>query len=162
MSKVSPDKLLAHAATFIGVHEEPPGSNRGKQIDKWEQRAQKIKGEPWCACFGWCMYADVGVKVPVQFPASAGSWVDWATQNNRLRKRPFRGMAVSYSWEGTTPRPADHFGIVEKVLALPRLPGRTRYWIRTIEGNTGDAVRRRWRWVDPSAVAFMDVLGTTK
>ncbi len=154
---MTPDQLLAHAASFIGVSEHPPGSNRGVQIDKWEKRAQNIQGQPWCACFGWCMYDDAGIKVPVQYPASAGSWVDWAKANGRLRTRPFRGMAVSYSWGGSTPRPSDHFGLVEKVLALPKI-GRSRYWVRTIEGNTGDAVQRRWRWVDPSTVAFMDVL----
>ena len=153
----SPDVLLMHAASFIGVSEIAP--NRGPQIDKWEWRAQKIRGQPWCACYAWSMLDDIGIKLPIQFPAAVGSWVDWAKANGRLRTRPFKGMAVSYSWGGSTPRPSDHIGFVEKVLALPHLPGRSRYWIKTIEGNSADAVKRNWRWVDPSTVAFIDVLG---
>lgn len=160
-----PDVLLNHAATFFGTIETPPGSNRGRLIDAWEYRAAKIQGEPWCACFAWCMLDDLGVTLPIRYPAAVGSWVDWARANGRLRTRPFRGMAVSYSWHGKTPHPDDHIGFVKKVTALPKLrPTKPylswRYGITTIEGNTGDGVRERKRWVDPAAVAFMDVLGS--
>ena len=157
------DQLLAHAATFIGVHETPPGSNRGPQIDKWERRAQKISGEPWCACFAWCMLDDLGLMLPIPYPAAVGSWVEWCRGQGLLRKRPYRGMPVSFSWAGATPTPSDHVGFVEKVLALPRNRPKTpqlsgKYWLLTLEGNAGDAVRHQLRWVDPAAVAFMDVL----
>lgn len=41
---------LAWAASHVGVHEEPMGSNRGRLIDQWERRFGFL-GEPWCGIY---------------------------------------------------------------------------------------------------------------
>jgi hypothetical protein len=51
-----------HAATFLGVAENPPNSNRGNpEPDKWQQRVYGSAGVPWCACFSTSMVWDAGV-----------------------------------------------------------------------------------------------------
>lgn len=152
-------RALKHAANYVGwVYEIPDGSNEGPFITKWQERAANVSGIPWCACFMWCMFDDVGRRVPVRYPAAVASWVDYADQTGDRVKRPYRGDLVAYSWNGRTNHPSDHIGIVERVLALA-IPRRPRFLIRTVEGNVGNAVRRKWRWVDPGSVAFIRIRG---
>lgn len=152
-------RALKHAAQYVNwVKEEPDGSNQGPYISGWQKRAANVTGIPWCACFMFCMFDDVGRRVQVRYPASVASWVDWANATGSHVFRPYRGDLVAYSFDGRTNHPNDHIGIVEKVLSLP-LRRRPRFLIRTIEGNTGNAVRRKWRWVDPGTVAFIRVRG---
>lgn len=155
-------RALARAQSFIGVGEVPPGSNNGAKVRWWLGEAKASAPNPWCAAFLYSMFLAVGSDAvkKIQYPASVLSWVEAADANGWRRSRPFKGMAVAYSWHGHDPHPDDHIGIVERVLALPRLRANGqswRYWIRTCEGNTGDKVRRRWRWVDPQDVAFIEV-----
>lgn len=144
-------KVLQHAATFLGVSEHPLGSNHGPQVDKWAMRAARRKGGiPWCACFAWCMAADCGQKLKIPYPASVLSWVLWGYEQKLVVDRPFKGDYVCYSWHGATPHPEDHIGIVEKVRSLPRIGNSRRCLIQTIEGNSGDCVKRQTRWVKQS------------
>lgn len=152
-------RALKRAQHFIGVSEQPPGSNRGLSIDNWNRRAGAPLGTPWCAAFMFSMFDDVGCRLDVPRPAAVASWADWAYQHGYHVARPFRGDVVAFSWEGPDPHPHDHIGIVERVLALPWPRNGHRFYLRTVEGNTGDAVRRRWRWVDPSTVLFIRVPG---
>lgn len=152
------EKLLEHAASFIGIEEYPLGSNHGKWIDGWVHRATGINGGiPWCACFAWCMVKDIGGDLtspkPIEFPASVLSWVQWADQTGRRRKKPSGGFLIAYSWHGPEPDPRDHIGFIEKVLHV----WPNRWYLRTVEGNAGDAVRREWRMVDARTVAFIQV-----
>lgn len=156
-------RVLEHAATKIGVEEQPPGSgsNHGKIIDEWGRRAVGISGGfPWCACFVWNMFADLGhpIRDLAQYERiNVAGWEAYADRTGNEVKRPFKGDLVAYSWNGSTSEPSDHIGFVEKVLAIPWPRNGRRFFIRTVEGNTGDAVRRRWRWVDPSTVVFIRV-----
>lgn len=152
------EKALAHAATFIGVKEHPPGSNHGTQIDVWQKRTNGITGYPWCAAFVYCMFSDVNKKVDVPGPALVENWVKWARQKGYEVLRPLKGDVICYDWEPNGWR--DHIGFVEKVLAL-RWNKSKRFigWVRTIEGNTaggndsnGGEVQRRWRWVNGAEV----------
>src|SRR5512143_3692921 len=112
-------QAMKHAASFTGVIEHPLGSNKGPQVTKWIQRATGLNGGiPWCACFVWCMFDDVGRKVGVQYPASVLSWVEKAQKMGWAKKRPWRGHVVAFSWSGHDPTPDDHMGFVERVLAL--------------------------------------------
>lgn len=156
-------KALARAQRYIGTSENPPGSNSGLLINRWLRIARAGTPNPWCAAFDYAMKIEVGsdaVKL-IQFPAAVRSWVDAAFKYGWVVLRPFRGDDVAYSWHGPDPHPDDHIGIVERVLSLPKfdrpLSFRGKWWIRTVEGNTGDKVRRRWRWVDPSTVVFIRV-----
>lgn len=150
-------RTLKRAKTYLGVHEVPPGSNLGPQIETWQLKATGSKGYPWCAAFLWNMFYDSGKALKIKYPASVLSWVNWATTLGFAKARPYMGDVVAYSWHGSTPHPEDHIGIIEKVLALPWKRNGRRFFIKTIEGNTGDSVRRRWRWVDPSTVVFIRV-----
>lgn len=151
-------RALKKAATHIGVTEHPLGSNHGVQVDQWQQRAAHITGIPWCACFVWCMFDDAGRKVPVKYPASVASWIDWADANHTRVLRPRLADLVAFSWDGQTNHPNDHIGFVEKVLALPWPRNGWRFYLRTVEGNVSDGVYRKWRWTDPKTVAFIRVI----
>lgn len=78
--------------------------------------------------------------------ASVGNFEQWAVSTGLLIWRPFRADLVCYEWEADDW--PDHIGFVERVLALRWAGGRFTGWIRTIEGNADDAVRRKWRWVN--------------
>ena len=161
------DKATVRAAKFIGVKENPPGSNHGLRIDGWGYRCIGVRGGfPWCASFVWCMFDDIGLKIRgIVNPALVESWVDWAQAKGYAKARPFKGDVVCYDWDENGWR--DHIGFVEKVLALRWKGGRFVGWIRTVEGNTsarsdsnGGEVQRRWRWVNGRQV-FIRVPGTT-
>ena len=157
-------RALDRARRYIGVAEEPPGSNSGPRtgpfkgkIDEWLTKAAAQPGEPWCAAFAYSMLLLVDVKLPIQYPASVGSWIDWANEHGATVARPLYGDHVAYSWNGRTNHPNDHIGQVEKVLALPWPRNGHRFLIRTVEGNADDRVKRCWRWVDPLTVKFIRV-----
>lgn len=153
------ESAYRHARSYLGVTEHPPGSNLGPQVEKWQREATGTVGYPWCAAFMFSMFVDAGDRLGMKYPASVSSWVEWAQAHGMIVQRPLRWDVVAYSWHGDTPVPGDHIGIVERVLALPWKRNGKRYRIRTIEGNTGDGVYRRWRWVDPGSVAFIRVPG---
>lgn len=154
---------LARAQGNIGVAENPPGSNNGAKVRAWLAEAGANAPNPWCAAFDYSMKIAAGSTAvrKIRYPASVLSWVEAADANGWRMDRPYRGDDVAFSWHGHDPHPNDHIGIVEKILALPRssrpVSFRGKWWIRTVEGNTGDAVRRRWHWVDPRDVAFIRV-----
>ncbi len=119
-------RVVATAARYIGVRENPMGSNRGLVIDKWE-RYWGMQGEPWCgmACSAWLREADV---TDVSHPATAvicskGREKGWVTET------PVPGALIV--WCGT------HVGMLVSEVS----PG---VW-NTIEGNTSDSVARRVR-----------------
>ena len=158
-------RALAHAQKYIGVMERPPGSNSGPKIDKWLTDAGVPTSLPaaeksWCAAFVYGMFLEAGRKLPISDPAGVYFWSKWADDTGARVARPFLGDLVAYSWGGPRHDPGDHIGFVEKVLALPWPRNGWRFYIRTVEGNTGDGVYRRWRWVDPSTVAFIRVPGS--
>lgn len=131
---------LAAARSYVGTVETPLGSNRGVLIDKWNLAANGVTGEPWCMSFVHAMYAGCGITL--------GGWAGvqnfqaWAIQHGYEVSRPYAGDLVCFDWNHD--RWYDHIGIVDKVLAIGA-GGRPPYVIRTVEGNTGDAVRIRRR-----------------
>src|SRR5262245_23990400 len=84
-----------HAATFLGVVERPPNSNRGEpQPNKWQQRVYGSAGVPWCACFSTCMVWDAGVKgsssagvavIMDMAKRGQGAYRGWTTDPSRVR-----------------------------------------------------------------------------
>lgn len=139
---------LAHAHSHVGVHETPPGSNRGVLIDQWNRAANGLVGEPWCMSFVHHCYAEQGVKLGGW--AGVENFLRWAQLHKYGVTRPFRGDLVCFDWNQDDWY--DHVGFVDKVLAVAP-GGRPPYVIRTVEGNVGDAVRVkirsgfRWRFV---------------
>lgn len=43
--------VVAAAAAFLDVREQPKGSNRSPEIDEWLSAIGSPKGSPWCAAF---------------------------------------------------------------------------------------------------------------
>jgi hypothetical protein len=117
---------VATAARYVGVRENPMGSNRGPLIDKWERYWSMI-GQPWCGMFASAVLREAGVT-DVSHPATAiicskGREKGWVTN------RPVPGALIV--WCGT------HVGILVSEVS----PG---VW-NTIEGNSSDSVARRVR-----------------
>jgi hypothetical protein len=146
-------KALERAKKYVGVKENPPGSNHGPLIDQWQRRTNGVTGYPWCAAFVWCMFDDVGKKVSIPGPALVENWVTHLPHV----ERPFKGDVVCYDWDSNGW--SDHIGLVDKVLALRWKSGKFTGWVRTIEGNTsggndsnGGQVQVRWRWVNDKTV----------
>lgn len=136
---------LEHARTHIGVHEAPPGSNRGPLIDQWNLAANGLLGEPWCMSFVHHCFAEQGVTLGGW--AGVANFVRWGDAHGYEITRPFRGDLVCFDWNGD--RWYDHVGFVDRVLTVAP-GGRPPYVLRTVEGNTGDAVqvkiRSGFRW----------------
>lgn len=123
-------KMLKIARKWLGFHEK--GVN-GNPFSRHFGRP----AEAWCADFVSYLADKTGGKLNTasahgvaQYLASRGSW--------KGRSNPKPGDAVTFRWDGNTGAWADHVGIVEKVF---RKNG--QLWIQTIEGNSGDAVRRK-------------------
>lgn len=131
---------LERALRKVGAHETPPGSNRGPLIDVWNMDANGLVGEPWCMSFVHGMYLAEGKHLGGW--AGVQNFLQWATLHGYPVTRPFRGDIVCFDWNGD--RWYDHVGIVDRVLAVGP-GGRPPYVIRTVEGNTGDAVRIKRR-----------------
>jgi hypothetical protein len=148
-------KALENAVRYLGVTEQPLGSNRGALVDRWLRNAGAGVPNPWCAAFAYSMLLKAGRKLSIKYPASVRSWLDYGRSGSYLVMRPFKGDYALYE-TGTDHAYDDHIGQVVKVLALRPF---NRYWIKTIEGNSHNRVEYRWRWVDPSNVKFMRVPG---
>lgn len=114
--------IVENALKCIGTLEEPLGSNRGPEIDKWNLRAGVPVGSYWCASFVGAMWLDACAEAPVSY-ASCDAWLMWAKMTNRYTQHtPAPGCAVLYG-KGND---ATHIGIVI----------RTGSVILSVEGNT--------------------------
>ena len=130
---------LQHAEAYVGVREQPPGSNRGGLIDQWNAGAGVPAGSEWCMSFAHAMFRLAGVTLGGW--ASVGNFELWANQHGYLIRRPYRGDIGCLDWNADNW--PDHAVIVERVLGLRWFGGRFVGWIRYIAGNDGDAVSRR-------------------
>lgn len=140
-------RALDYGLLFVGVSEDPPGSNHGPMlrrqdkhgrwwtggIDYWCRKANgQPGGYPWCAAFATSCFAAVGRTIGDARRASVGFLEAWGDARGYEVKRPFRGDLVCYRFDRDDW--PDHIGIVDKVLALPR--GGRPFLIRVLEGNT--------------------------
>lgn len=142
---------LAYGRLFVGITENPAGSNHGPTvrrqdktgkwwtggIDYWCRQANGIPGGyPWCAAFATGCFRAVGREIGDARRASVGFFEAWARQHGMLVERPFAGDLVCYRFDRDDW--PDHIGIVDKVLSLPR--GGRPYLVRVLEGNTSRGV----------------------
>ena len=114
------DKIVERASRFIGVHEEPPGSNSGPLITKWLKRVGYPYAGPWCAAFASCMAEDAGYPLKGGGSASVAVLEARAKNHRKWTHTPRRGYL------GVLPHGA-HIVVVARV---------TSKGIHTIEGNT--------------------------
>lgn len=143
---------LATAQKEVGTKEVPMGSNWGPRVSQYLNAAGISVPAEWCAAFvTWC-YDRVGKKVTFPGPALVQNWDNWAAAHGEVVIRPFRGDLVTFDWDNNNW--FDHIGIVEKVLALRPFHV---YWFRSIEGNSGDMVARRWHWSNAQGTRFLRI-----
>lgn len=134
------ERILAIACAELGVCEEG-GENRGPPIERY---AGGREGEPWCAHFVAWVYREAGFPLPGDVPPSmlvrnpialvARMEVE-ASRAGRLMPSAVPGSVVLFARRNLSDYgPGRHCGIVEEI---------TPTVLRAIEGNTGNAVRRR-------------------
>ena len=117
--------------SFLGVHENPDGSNKGSpQPSKWQQRVYGSDGVPWCACFAGCSAWDNGVSGTVT--AGVANNVSLAKQGSGIYKGwtndPSKVHAGDHAFIGS-----DHTGVI-----YDRDTG------QTVEGNTSPSGGSQW------------------
>jgi PKD repeat protein len=122
---------LARAELARGVHEVPEGSNRGARIRTYgEATVGHYYPAPWCAYF--VSYIARKAGAPIGAGGRGLGYVPyiraWAKQTGRFTKSPRPGYLIVFP---------QHVGIVETVAS--------NHTLTTIEGNSGNAVRRRFR-----------------
>jgi PKD repeat protein len=122
---------VARAELARGVHEVPDGSNRGARIRMYGvATAGRYYPAPWCPYF--VSYVANRAGVPIGAGGRGLGYVPyiraWAKQTGRFTRSPPPGYLIVFP---------QHVGIVETVSG--------DHTLTTIEGNSGNAVRRRFR-----------------
>ncbi len=155
-------RALQLATDYLGVEEDPPGSNRGVDVDRFVAgpvgRFSYLvpqpgkRGIPWCARFAASMIESAARELSMIDPlrgagdlASAYKWLRWAKAAGKRRNDPKPGYVGLLLHE-------DNSG---HVVMVTHVEGE---YVRTIEGNASNGVRCRLRviagfsaWVDPVA-----------
>ena len=122
---------LAEAKARVGVHEQPLGSNRGPEVDRYLAAVGLPPGNFWCAAFVYFCVAEAARKAgkpnPLLKTGSCSSLYRWARSNNRLTPRPEPGD-IFLCIGGSTGH--YHTGFVAGPINEERFP--------TVEGNSND------------------------
>lgn len=114
--------IVERAIRDLGMLEDPPGSNRGPDIDLLNSRAGVPLGSYWCAAWAGAVWQDAGAEVPHGY-ASCDAWMTWAKMTNRWTLHtPAPGACVLYG----VPGDARHIGVVIRTAPL----------VLSVEGNT--------------------------
>lgn len=137
--------ILETARKHLGFHER--GANGNPFSSAFGRPA-----EAWCADFVSYCARKAGLKLNTasaqgvaDFLKSRGTW--------KGKSNPKPGDALTFRWDGSGGW-ADHVGIVEKVFMR-----NGRKYVQTIEGNSGDAVRRK---VYPANSSVINGYGTIR
>lgn len=121
------DKAAAYALGQQGVHESPWGSNRGRDVRRY-QTSTGAYGEAWCASFFWYCWQRAGYRGPT----SAGAW-----DTTDHYGQPIAHINSALPGDGVSFDVGDgHIGIYLS---------RTKTTVKTIDGNTSDQVAVRER-----------------
>lgn len=133
---MTPGQKVAEAAEkYIGVVENPMGSNRGKPYPEgWQRPWGMGVGWPWCAAYADAMYKEAGVSDDgIGHPSTAVMYQRAKAKPGSIVSKPIPGAYIL--WPGT------HVGIVIRDLG--------NGVCLTAEGNSGDGVRYRRRAYGP-------------
>ncbi len=124
--------VLAEAAKYLKVREQPKSSNRGTEIDYWLKECGVPKGLPWCAVFTWNVGRQVmGHAWPVPRSALVQDVYRWGERNGLLRNVPEIGDIFVLYYPSLNRH--GHIGFVTKVRGTK---------VGTVEGNTNDGGSR--------------------
>ena len=129
------EKIIATAKKYLGVSENPPGSNNVIFNTAYYGRPINDPAYAWCVVFVWYVFREAGASALFYDggkTASCTAVYDWARKAGLLvpvaQAQP--GDLVIFDWQHNND--PDHIGICTSV------QGSTIY---TIEGNVGDAVK---------------------
>jgi len=142
-------QIVTEAQAWVGVQENPPGSNSGPRINDWLTRVHMPRGNPWCAAFAWCMLDDALARLglPNQLePTASTHWLIQRAKN-------------AGAW---TDKPGVGFiGGIDKgagrghaIIVCEVDPDNQT--LRTIEGNEGNKVTIRSRRIDEITLGYLD------
>lgn len=121
------DKAAAYALSQQGVHESPWGTNRGKDVHRY-QSSTGAYGEAWCASFFWYCWQRAGYTGPT----SAGAW-----DTTDHYGTPVLGIAHARPGDGVS------FNVGEGHIGVYLSHTATK--VKTNDGNTNDQVAVRER-----------------
>lgn len=117
----------------LGVHEDPPGSNRGKWVDKYNAFVGAPLGSPWCCSFLVLRYyqaaKELGLTTHILKTGSVQKLFKWAEKEGKVSKQPVAGDAFVL-WFPSLHRYA-HTGLIVDVIIEKGLVK-----IVSVEGNT--------------------------
>lgn len=133
-------RVLDIAGSQIGVLEDPPGSNRGPQVEQYLASAGCLPGDPWCASFVFWCFREAAKSLNISNPLfRTGSCMNhW---NNTSGKKILSAKAINnpsmiqpgFIFIMNHGGGKGHTGIVKSV---------SDGYILTIEGNTNIAGSR--------------------
>lgn len=136
--------VIREAQKFIGLVEDPPGSNDDPKgiIDGWLKTCHAKEGDPWCAS---ALCAWLSVVTPIRIPGAIRLGKHFTSTTT-----PWAGDIF---WYPTNDKGNGHVGLIIGVTASE---------IMTIEGNCNNACRcvRRPRAGLQFSQTFDDRLGT--
>lgn len=151
MGNTSPEigkKIRDKALSHLGEHEQPSGSNRGPEVERYLDYVGLEGGNPWCAAFAsYCTGTTLeqsGLKLTHVHSGSSSAIVSWGMQHGQIIARDKVQSGDLYILEGGDgPKAADgkqyfHTAVVNVV---------TTAGIHTIEGNYKNSVAgniREW------------------
>ena len=128
------------ARRYIGVEEQPRGSNRGPHINDFLAHAGLPPGNPWCTAFvSFCIHkaaAEIGIETNFPRTGWTPALLPWARKENKLitRNEIEAGVKPKPGWVALFYYPnlqrVAHSGIVERTLPIGI--------VVTIEGNTNN------------------------
>lgn len=140
-------KLIATFQSYVGIKEEPLGSNQGKMVNKFNLSAgfKPSDEAPWCASVTHYGYQENGLKGRGAYSPS------WFVKSREVSRNDVEPADVALVYFASKGRYAHTIACVEKVT---RSAGRV-VQVTTLEGNTnaqgsreGDQFARRVRPAD--------------
>lgn len=112
------DLFISIAEKYIGVTEQPVGSNCGPMIDRWNALVNAPVGSFWCASFVSGIASEwenkSGLDWPLCFSADCDVWLAQAKKFGVLHKSPMAGdLLLLVKTFGDGRQDAFHIGVVE-------------------------------------------------
>lgn len=133
-------QVVEVAKRYLGVEEQPRGSNQGPYINEFLKHVGLPPGNPWCTAFvSYCVHKAANeLGIPTDFPKTGWTpaLLTYAKQKNILftRNEIEAGVKPLPGWIALFYYPnlhrVAHSGIVVRLLPLGI--------VQTIEGNTSD------------------------
>ncbi len=145
MNPVEAKDLIKTFQNYVGIKEEPMGSNRGEWVDRFNRSTASL-GEPWCAAVTHYGYLVNGA------PDRPGAYSpDWFVRSRKVERDFVEPGDVALVYFPSKGRYAHTIACVEKVIYT----GSRVVEVVTLEGNTnaqgsreGDQFARRRRPAD--------------